>query len=263
MARGRRDDRQRWTITAIIIVMAVVLAFAGAFRFVPDFLGRPFAAVVGSVRGAGNALASRWVKPTCPAQERVDALLTENGKLRVLVAENEALKAALNYREQAGVAPLLARVLAETDNDVLHGFVIDRGEADGVAVGQPVQSGDGVLLGKVLERWEHTATVMLLTDSRSRLAVSLLGGSDTLGVLEGDRGLSLRVNLIPQTEALHEGDTVITSGLEPLVQRGLVVGVIESVERSTEDPFQSAIVTPFVQASHPTFVQVVTDVQKP
>lgn len=263
MARGRGDDRQRQLTIAIIVLMAVILAFAGAFRFIPDFFGRPLAAVVGSVRGAGNALSTRWTKPVCPAQDKLDAMMTENGKLRALVAENEALKAALNYRERAGVAPLLARVLAETDNDVLHGFVIDRGEADGVSVGVPVQSGDGVLLGKILEVREHSATVMLLTDSRSRLAVSLLAGTDTIGVLEGDRGLSLRVNLIPQTETLHEGDTVITSGLEPLVQRGLVVGVVERIERSTEDPFQSAIITPFVQASHPTFVQVVTDVQQP
>jgi rod shape-determining protein MreC len=259
MSRFRRDDRKQTLVTVSILVVAVILAFAGAFAFVPDTVGRPLSALVGATRGLGASLASHWTAPACPAQTRLDDLLTENGKLRALVAENEALKAALSYREQQKVSPLLARVLAETDSDVLHGLVIDRGTADGVASGLPVQTGDGVLIGKVLETRAHSATVMLLTDSRSRLAVTLLGGKDTLGVLEGDRGLSLRVNLIPQTETLHEGDTIITSGLEPLVQRGIVIGAVDRIERSTESPFQSAVVAPYAHVSHPTFVQVVTE----
>ena len=85
----------------------------------------------------------------------------------------------------------------------------------------------------------------------------------TIGVLEGDRGLSMAITLIPQSEKLAPGDAVITSGIEPGIRRGLAVGTIEKVNRATQDPFQSADVIPFRSLSHPVFVQVLLASEQP
>lgn len=186
----------------------------------------------------------------------VDALRTENAKLRALAAENEALKAALGFNERYGDDTVLARVVSQTDTDAFKGLVIDRGTDDGVLPGQPVVAGDGVLVGKVFEARARSATVLLLSDSKSRVAVAIQNATDTIGVLEGDRGLSMGITLIPQTETVSPGDTVVTSGIEPGIRRGLVVGIIDKVNKSTQDAFQSASVAPLHAASHPLFVQV-------
>ncbi|MBU1916309.1 hypothetical protein KKC47_04265, partial [Patescibacteria group bacterium] len=102
--------------------------------------------------------------------------------------------------------------------------------------------------------------VLLLLDSASKLAVSIQGGTDTtMGLLEGDRGLSMTISLIPQDERISAGDVVITAGIEPGIKRGLIIGIIEQIHKDSQKPFQTALVEPFGQAEHPVFVQVLTD----
>ena len=244
-----------------ILIVAAVLAFLGAFNFFIEPLTRPLAVVAAPLHRLAvsweSAVGGRCGPANADQATLVDDLRIENAKLRTLVAENEALKSALDYRERATDRLVVSRVISETDNDVLHGLIIDRGSADGLQVGQPVIVGDGLLVGKIFSVRQQSATVMLLSDSRSRLAVTLQNGTDTMGVLEGDRGLAMRVNLIPQTEPVTPGNVVVTSGLEPQVRRGLVVGTVDKVESATQDPFQSAVVEPFDQAAHLTYVQVI------
>lgn len=261
MPSWRKTPYRPWLVAAAL-VLATVLAFSGAFGWMVGPLGRPLGAAAALLR-QGVASLVEWQNsgekaPWAGRDAAFEALLSENAKLKALVAENEALKAALGYVPPAGNAAVTASVVSETDSDVLHGLVIDRGFSDGISVGQPVVVGNGLLIGKIFETRRHSSTVMLLTDSHSRLAVSIQNGQDTLGVLEGDRGLAMSVKLVPQTEALSEGDTIITSGLEKFVPRGLIVGAVSKVERGDRDPFQSAVVEPFGRAGHPTFVQVLS-----
>lgn len=206
-------------------------------------------ATMGSLADAASA-----DRVTSPSE--LEALRSENARLRTLIAENDALKDALGYKESGGGNTIVARVVSRTTGDLFHGLVIDRGSEDGIAPDQPAVAGDGVIVGKVMSVSPHTAAVMLLTDSRSRLAVAMQGASDTIGVLEGDRGISLSVGLIPQHESISPGDTVVTSGLEPGIRRGLVVGTVDKVSREAQDPFQSAAIVPMTAAERPMFVEV-------
>ncbi|MEY4723484.1 MAG: hypothetical protein RLZZ324_997 [Candidatus Parcubacteria bacterium] len=188
---------------------------------------------------------------------QVEKLTVEVANLRSLAAENAALKDALAYRDaNAKDDAVLARVLSRTDDDTFRGLLIDRGADDGVKVGQPVVTGSGIIIGKVESVRARTAGVMLLLDSRSRLAVALQDDAGTVGVLEGDRGLAMTISLIPLADAVAPGQIAITSGLEPGIKRGLVVGTVESVARGAQDPFQTANVVPMKSASLPVFVQV-------
>jgi rod shape-determining protein MreC len=189
----------------------------------------------------------------------VERLKLENSKLLALLTENQELKASLGYSERGNLNAVTAKVVYETGDDTRREIVIDRGSADGIEVGQPAIVGDGIIVGKVGSVGPTSSSVRLLSDSRSRLAVTVQNAQDTLGVLEGDRGLSMSIELIPQTEYLIPGDTVITSGLEPGIGRGLAVGTVDKVEASTQDPFQSASVQPYRAALHPTIVQVIVE----
>jgi rod shape-determining protein MreC len=97
---------------------------------------------------------------------------------------------------------------------------------------------------------------MLLTETRSRLAVALLDEPGSLGVIEGDRGSSMTINLIPAGATVSPGDLIVTSGLEPGIRRGLLVGTVEKISREPQDPFQKALVVPADAARHPLFVEI-------
>ncbi len=256
----------RALVAAIIAVPILLLAASGILRPVTDPATKLLLAAAAPAYAAGadlNRAFSRFFADdrddVAALSAAVEKLRIENAKLRELAVENDGLKAALAFHERSSDAATLARVVSETDEDVFHGLVIDRGSEDGVKPGQAVVVGDGIIVGKIFEARRRTSSVLLLSDSKSRLAVAVQNAADTVGVLEGDRGLSTAIHLIPQTETLSPGDIIITSGIEPGVRRGLVVGTIEKVLKQTQDPFQSATVVPFSAASHPPFVQVLTE----
>lgn len=247
--------------TAIAAVIVLLLAATGilAAAFSPVRTG--LMAVAAPLAAWGGALAGNTPAARDAAAMRADieSLRAENARLKQLRTENDDLKAALGFREEAKDDLVTARVIARTTDDIFHGLVIDRGSEDGVHPGQPVVAGDGVIVGKIYAVRGRTASVLLLTDSKSRLAVTIHDDAGTVGVLEGERGLGVRVSLIPASAKIAPGDPVSTSGLEPGVRRGLLIGTVDQVLKNAQDPFQSAIVVPFTASLNPSYVQVIRD----
>lgn len=256
MPRNAPRPRAYLAIAVVVIVLAATgllgKAFA-AFGAGVRTVAAPLAALAGKIRGADHA--SQEDLGVVRAQ--LDAARTENAKLSELRAENEELKAALDYRKKTNEATIAARVVARTGDDVFHGIVIDKGSEDGVHAGQPVIAGDGVIVGKTYAVKDRTSSVMLLTDGKSRLAVTVNAAEGTVGVLEGERGISARITLVPASSKMAPGDTVVTSGLEAGIRRGLLVGTVDQVTKNSQDPFQSATILPFDAAVNPSFVQVI------
>ncbi len=261
-----RNKRIPWVRTTLIAAGALVLIMAAVGWLTPilEPAARGLLTIAAPVRAAALSARAEAEKisgqqPACDpaAAGREEALKIENAKLRAAVAENEAMKQALGFKPAPEETLVAARVIYESGDEWSRLFVIDRGADDGLAPDQPVIVGDGVIIGKIFRAGKLTSTVLPLADSRSRLAVTVQNSKETMGALEGDRGLSMSMTLVPQTEDLSPGDAVVTSGIERGIRRGLIVGVIDKVTKSTQDPFQSASVSPLGQTAHPLVVQVI------
>ena len=190
-------------------------------------------------------------------RRELEILQAQNARLAVVTGENEDLRAALKFAERVSDRLVPARIISESGDDSVRAWRLDRGSDDGLAPGQAVIVGDGLLIGRIYSVRAGSALVLMLNDSRSRVAVSVNDSRETIGVLEGDRGLSMTVSLIPQTAVIAPGDAVITSGLEPGVRRGLAIGTIEKIEKSERASFQSAVIRPFSAGRFPSIVQVI------
>lgn len=169
-----------------------------------------------------------------------DGLLVQLAQLESVRDENAILRETLKFARRSVKPPIAAHVLADLPATGLHAITIDKGEADGVAVNQAVAVGDGILIGKVIEVKQATATVMLLTDTRSRVGAVIQGTERIQGVIQGERGLSLSMLLIPQDKEIRAGDLVVTSGIEPLMPKGLVIGRVQDVVAQERAPFKTA-----------------------
>lgn len=242
------------------------VALAAAVVLLSVFSGRVFGAVTRGLRLASGlvhaptaALSAWWDAADDGLGSAVtdERLLSAAAKIRTLAAENEELRSALGYRKSHPDVLVLAHVISESADASLAALRLDRGSEDGLTPGQAVIVGDGVLIGRIRSVSRYSAVVLLLTDSRSRVAVSAGELQETIGVLEGDRGLSVGVTLVPQSVPLNVGDVIVTSGLEPGVRRGFAVGSVEKIEKSTQASFQSAGIRPFALGRHPSVVQVV------
>lgn len=263
MARRPRTDIIRKA--AIVAGVAVILAAVGLglLRPLPGLAVRAADSVAAPLHALA-AVVGRWdemrqaqIPDAATLLTENEGLRAENAKIRTLASEIEELKAALGYRARHSDSLVVARVVSESGDDSFAMLRIDRGSADGIAAGQAVIVGDGVLIGRVGEVGHYSSIVVLLTDSRSRVAVSAGDVQETIGVLSGDRGLSMSVSLVPQTVTLNPNDIIVTSGLENGIRRGLAVGMVDKVERTDQAPFQSATVRPFVSSRHPSVVQVI------
>src|SRR3989344_3489489 len=94
-------------------------------------------------------------------ESSVQKLLSEVAALSAVKVENEALRAQLNFRQSHTYTTVPAYVISRDPlNENL--MTVTVGAADGVAQGQAVIIGDGILIGKVLEVEPQRAVVELL-----------------------------------------------------------------------------------------------------
>lgn len=181
-------------------------------------------------------------------KEERDSLLSEVARLKEMERENEVLRTYLSFVRSSGLEYRLAGVVAQGnagDNwRNRESITINRGTRDGLSAGLPVLSSEGVLLGKIIEAEDNLSRACLLVSPSCRLAVTVSGLNETLGIAQGDLGLTVQIDLIPQNKSLNEGDIIVTSGLEQDMPAGLVVGKIDRVIKQQNELWQKAIVTP-------------------
>ncbi len=242
--------------------LVILIVAAGGLLFFLHLLGVTVNAETWLVKKLANqeahlAEAGRSLRETVSGPFRVNSILKENDRLRsenaslavevsrltAVQEENDGLQKLLRYAKKQKNPPVAARVLARTPEAGTHTLLLDRGSDDGLVVDMPVVSGEGVLIGKIFKVERSSSVALLLTDTRSRIGASMQNSSRTQGIIQGDRGLSLEMRLIPQNEEIKTGDLIITSGIEPLTPRGLLIGRVTDVQTQEKSPFKTAIVS--------------------
>jgi rod shape-determining protein MreC len=260
MMRASLRDRRRTIAGAVAVALLAALvaspwreaAFGPAFAAARALLARTHAAAAG--------VKAKLARPTAEELVRLSSsnelLSAENARLRSVIAENEALKAALDYRDTHDDEAVTAKVLAGGFSGDERSLFIDKGTRDGLAKGQVALSPAGMAVGKVLSVEERTAVVALVADGRARLAVTVMAPEPVDGILEGERGTAAVVPLIPERADVPVGTPIVTAGLEPGIRRGVPVGVVERVEKGRNEPFQRAYLDLRGAVPQPAFVNV-------
>jgi rod shape-determining protein MreC len=163
--------------------------------------------------------------------EVIGRLEEDNHRLRVREASALRLQELLDYREATKAPVIAARVIGR---DVVHWFdtvMLDKGEADGVAVDMGVITPQGVV-GVVMKVGRHDSEVLLVTDRRSAVAAVLERTRDA-GIVQGlgETGV-LHVKYLPRSAAVAPSDRLVTSGLEGSFVEGIPIGQISVIHPS-------------------------------
>ena len=105
-----------------------------------------------------------------------------------------------------------------------------------------------LLVGRIVEVADSFAKVQSIIDSSSRVnaLISAKDGSEITGLVKGDQGLNLIIDLLPQGETIEQGQLIVTSGLTGLFPAGLLIGQIEKVISSDVQISQMAELKPAV-----------------
>lgn len=180
--------------------------------------------------------------------EKLNARLLAQGEA---IAELERLRALVDMPLDASWRPIGCRVLSGKlgPNAVLDSITISRGYANGARPGMPVITNLG-LVGKVLRASPHAATVLLVTDPKSRVAV-FGQESRAPGILKG-RGMvqGMEVDFVQRNMPVKNGEVLVTSGLDGKYPKGLPVARVQAVAPSDYTQFMAVSATPLVDLTH-------------
>jgi rod shape-determining protein MreC len=95
----------------------------------------------------------------------------------------------------------------------------------------------------VAEVEKSFSLVLMLSDGSSSVN-ALTQDSRVNGAVKGSLGLGMTMEMIPIDAALNAGETVLTSGLNDNIPRGLVIGRLAEVVKKANEIWQSAVVVP-------------------
>jgi len=188
--------------------------------------------------------------------QQVADLAFQISTLERLKSENEQLRELLSYKAPSDYLRIGARVIG-VDSVLQNSLIISVGSQDGVFAHDAVITGQGTLIGVVIEVKATTSTILLLTDNQVRVAISRPGQSKPIGVSRGTFGLGVDVDYIPQTEKIEVNDVIVTAGHDAYIPEGLVVGRVNRITSTDNDLFKQITLLPFVDYQQVTEVAVI------
>lgn len=152
-------------------------------------------------------------------------------------------------------------VIGRDAADVFGSFVLNCGSADGVAVGDPVISGE-YLIGIVNETSPTSCTVLSVCDPKFSAAAYEIrtgeaGYTQTTTKL-GVQGV-LKLSGLERDTAVAEGGIVCTSGVGGVFPRGLIIGTVTTVQKEEGDISYYAEAKPEIEISEVQDAFVITD----
>ena len=255
----------------LLALAGLLVAGIGIWKLYPSrILLSLLSPVFKRVSGLGEALRGGMEKYVLLLKVRREnqQLLEENALLKSRLVELQdrlTLCKALAEIEKSGLFRHYPRVMARVIYHPLSPFegllLIDKGEADGLAPEMPVVSlsapHPGALVGQVVEVSAHYARVLPLTHPQSSVDV-YTPRSGERGLLRG-RGLGqpLLLDYVPYGADFRVGDLLVTSGLDALYPRNLLVGrVVRIRPERRQGFFQTIEVRPLVDLRRLSYVAV-------
>ena len=158
--------------------------------------------------------------------------------------EGMRLRKLLNLTEDLPNRAVAARVVDRSRTSLFKMILINKGTADGLRVGLPVLSEQGVV-GRIIETAWHASQVLLLIDENSNID-ALIQRSRAQGILQGAGAAGCNLKYISRVEEVQVGDVVLSSGLAGVFPKGLLLGVVTGASRREEGLFQKIDVAPTV-----------------
>lgn len=178
---------------------------------------------------------------------RVEELEGKLSALSEFERENARLRQMLSFSAENGFRSVAASVIGSDPSGWIRGIVIDRGSVHGVEPGMAVVHSKGIV-GQVASVSSNASRVLLVNDHSSGVDV-VVQGSRARGVVEGAGERVCELKFITKETQVKEGDLIITSGMDRVFPKGLMVGTIVDVDSQSGGLFQRVEVKPSVDFS--------------
>src|ERR1700716_443295 len=170
-----------------------------------------------------------------------DELKMQVNQLQSKALEADRLAVLLDFRKSHQNVPMsTSRVIATSAGTASATIVIDRGLKSGIKKNMGVITPEGIV-GKVVESYDDTAEVLLLTDKDSGVG-AMLGNSRIQSPVGGPGEPLLAMKYVANDDVVNVGERVVTSGMDKIFPRDLPIGTITDIKPG--NPFKSIRIRP-------------------
>lgn len=186
-------------------------------------------------------------------------------QISLLTSDKEENKAFFDFSASGhdkNFTTVMASVIGLDGQDIIS---VDKGSLNGIFEGMPAVNQQGVVFGKIFAVYKNFSKVMLISNKNSVIDVKIQkNGQDSLlseinGAVKGSGEFSVFLDLVPVDQELKEGDILVTSSLEKIFPKDLLVGKITRIEKNDQKPFQQAQVQPFFEVKNADNLFVITN----
>ena len=234
----------------VLFISARYVGSSSASRHVGMGIVSPFQkAVTASIQ----SLRSVWTHyffliTTEKENDSLKQILTRNiydaNACREMSLANDRFRKLLDFRDASQPRSVAAEVIGKDPSQWYKTLIIDKGVSEGVTKGLPVVIPEGVV-GQVIDASDHYAKVLLIIDSNSAVD-ALIQQTRAHGIIKGGSDGRCLLNYVSRKEVVNIGDAVVSSGLDGVFAKGLLIGKVTDIVRDSSGIFQDIIVTPFV-----------------
>ena len=247
MARDRNTPDRYSTALGRLMLGALTVMLLGLFLLwridnprierlrmeITDRVIPNFSAVTAPVSSAVNILRSA---------RSYSRIYQQNQELRRELHQMKAWKEAALQREQENArlldlnnvrldpkfTKITGVVLADSGSPFRQTVLLNVGRRDGIVDGWAAIDGIG-LVGRIAGVGERTSRVILLTDTSSRIAVSIESNGQR-AMIVGDNTSRPPLEFLEAPETVRPGDRVVTSGDGGVFPSGLLVGQVTQTQ---------------------------------
>jgi rod shape-determining protein MreC len=224
---------------------------------------RPFDAATSGLTDGASSIVHNYIDlvnvqaENKQLKDKLAKLESDRARLEELENENRHLAELVNLKDALGLRAVAANVIGSDATGLAHTLLIGTGSYDGIRTGMAVICNMGVI-GKVIATSPHASRVLLLDDHNSALD-GFDERSRARGIVAGmvDDGVILKY--VDRSQDVRPGDTIITSGLDGIFPRGLLVGTVKAVHREGPGMFLTVSISPAVEFRSLEQVLVVTE----
>lgn len=174
----------------------------------------------------------------------LDREVEKQARQSELELENERLRKLLGFARTLQHTAVAAEIVGKDPSSWYKTVIINKGSAEGVRRGQPAVTSHGVA-GQIVEVANHQSKLMLIID-RNSAADALIQRSRARGIVKGASREDCYLDYVLHEEDIRVGDPVVTSGLDGVYPKGLLIGNVNAVSFQGTDFFKEVRITPAV-----------------
>ncbi len=190
-------------------------------------------------------------------------LLSQISILQSIQEGNKALSAISATCQDNNFTTIMAGVTGLDNQDII---TLNKGAEDGIAEGMPVINEYNVLFGKVFKVYKNFSQVMLISNKNSAVNVQIqkseTENTAVNGIAKGNGGLSIYLDFVQVDKEINSGQILITSPLEEVFPKNILVGRISEIEKNDQKPFQQAKISPFFDIDNTENLFVITNYKR-